>query len=273
MEDEKFLILKKMYVEEKKSTKEIGEYFGVTSKTIRQWLHKCGVELRQSTEINRKYSLDEGYFDSIDTETKSYLLGLLCADGYVPKGKYGVNAVGITLSSKDSELIELLKTELKTDTPIRSIIKHDTEELRVCSVRLAKRLFEIGVTDNKSLTLNIANVIENSGMVNELIPYFLLGYFDGDGGIYKCLGANKKTYQYSISITGTKETCDYFYNFFNEKGFMTKRRKEEGTNNYTYVVSGRNLVEQCLDKLYSTNYQHSLKRKRDKYLELKSPTT
>lgn len=149
----------------------------------------------------------------------------------------------------------------------------NSKEFIVYSAKLSTALFNIGVTNNKSLTLDIGEVIKKAKISDELIPYFLLGYFDGDGGIYKCLGSNKKTYQYSMSVTGTKETCDYFYNFFEQKGFMTKRNKESKSNNYTYVISGKNLTRQCLDKLYSTNYKHSLKRKRDKYLELKSPAT
>ena len=274
MKDEKIETLKRMYVDEKKSTKEIGKYFGVTSKTIREWLHKNNILVRQSSEINRKYALDEEYFFDINTETKSYLLGFICADGYLSRNRYGgVNTIGLAVKEEDVEVINLLQTELKTNTPLRCIEKNKTIELRVCSVKMARHLKLKGVEDNKSLTLNIEEVIEKSSISQELIPYFLLGYFDGDGGIYKYLGSNGKTYQYSMSITGTRETCNYFYRFFEGVGFMTKRNKESDTNNYTYVVSGKNLTRQCLDKLYSTNYEHSLKRKKEKYLELKSPAT
>lgn len=39
----------------------------------------------QSSSINRKHTLNEKYFDKIDTEHKAYWLGFLWADGSISK--------------------------------------------------------------------------------------------------------------------------------------------------------------------------------------------
>lgn len=133
MNEQKLEILKRMYIEEKRSTKEIGQYFGVSTTTVRRWLHRNNIKVRQSTELNRKYTLDESYFDVIDTKNKSYLLGLLCADGYVVCGRLKqVTAVGITLKSSDVEAIELLKKRVKVNSSNKR--QEESEFKRVYSV-------------------------------------------------------------------------------------------------------------------------------------------
>lgn len=44
LDDEK---LYRLYIEEDKNTNEIAEIYNVSSKTIRNWLHKCGIELKE----------------------------------------------------------------------------------------------------------------------------------------------------------------------------------------------------------------------------------
>ena len=95
-----------------------------------------------------------------------------------------------------------------------------------------------------------------------------MGYFDGDGGIYKTKTYNTY-YQYNCSITGTKETCSYFYLFFGEIGFENKRHKDN-KNNTTLQIGGRNQCKKALSKIYQNinDLSFYFKRKYNLYCEL-----
>lgn len=63
------------------------------------------------------------YFEKIDNEHKAYWLGFLYADGYILQGrkekKNESDALGISISQKDTYLLEILKTDLKSENPIK----------------------------------------------------------------------------------------------------------------------------------------------------------
>ena len=147
---------------------------------------------------------------------------------------------------KDENIIFWVKKQLKTDKPIQ--YKSNSTGLVVQNKIITDTLKSYSIIPNKSLKLNIEEVIQKSNIRKDLIPSFLLGYFDGDGGIYKTLTYNKY-YQYSCSITGTLETCEYFKKYFNNIGFLVKRFKNDN-NNYTYQIGGRNKVKEGLSKIY-----------------------
>lgn len=272
--DKNDLIL--LYEAQGKSTKEIAQIYNTTPKTIRLRLHRYNIKVRTSGEENRKYKFNERYFDHIDSPNKAYILGFICADGYIGTNKYGnSDKLGFIIKQNDIYLLDFIRNEIKSKCNIKNKIVNDGiySELIFCSRILCKTLNSYGIIQNKSLILNIKDVINKADIDNELIPSFLLGYYDGDGCIYRWESKDRKRIQYNISVTGTKETCTYFYNFFRNKGFLTKRHKDS-KNNYTYVVSGRNLVIQSLDKLYLSNNLPSvfLTRKHSIYLLAKSPT-
>ena len=68
--------------------------------------------LRNSARA-RKHSLNENFYDILDSEEKTYTLGLFFSDGYVFEKDY---KVGIT--SVDIELLETIKQCLNADNPI-----------------------------------------------------------------------------------------------------------------------------------------------------------
>lgn len=155
---------------------------------------------------------------------------------------------------------------METDKPI--YYKENSVGLVIQNEKIVKTLNNYGITKNKSLIIDIGDVIKKSNMKEELIPAFLLGYFDGDGGIYK--NVSPKGYiQYSCSITGTFETCTYYKTYFDNIGFYTKRHKDN-KNNYTYQIGGRNMVRQGLSNIYSVkdNLTFFFKRKYSLYCEL-----
>ena len=97
----------RLYTEEKWRTKDIALHFNVSTDVIRNRLHKNNVEFRTSSELNRQYYFNEEYFDVIDTKEKAYILGLLCADGWVAKGGNrgaSPNLVGFAFQKRDEEI-------------------------------------------------------------------------------------------------------------------------------------------------------------------------
>ncbi|MDD4779076.1 MAG: hypothetical protein PHT02_00535 [Tissierellia bacterium] len=265
--------LRLLYETQGESTKEIAKLYNTTPKTIRLRLHKYNIPVRTSGEENRKLNVNENYFKDIDTSNKAYVLGLISADGYIGNNRFdnGIT-LGITLKQDDSYILDFIKKDMQATYKIK-IKNKNYYEFYVCSNIICNTLQKYGIIQNKSLILDIKDVITKANIKQNLIPSFLLGYYDGDGCIYQWVSKDGKREQYNINITGTKETCDYFYDFFDNRGFFTKRHKNEN-NNYTYVVSGRNLVVNSLDKLYSTIYIPDvfLARKYSKYLLAKSPT-
>lgn len=253
-----------LYVIQEMSTKDIAKIYSTTSKTIRLRLHKYGFEVRQSTTINRKYKINENYFDSIDTQNKAYVLGLLCADGWLGRNKYGnLNKIGFAFQSKDLELLEFIANELNYTGNIKQA--NGAYTFTLCSTYLASKVSQYEILDNKSLTLDIGAVV--SHIDEGLIPSFILGYFDGDGGIYCSLGSNKKTLQWSCGFTGTKDTCLFLKSYF-DTGFLVDEKSKSGLV-YTYKISGRLKVADALSKLYENHEGYCLKRKRDRFLSCK----
>lgn len=261
-----------LYVNQRKSTKEIAKIYNTTSKTILRKLHKNNIEVRHSNIVNRKYYFNEKYFDSIDTQSKAYTLGLLCADGWIAKSsKSGnLNMIGFMFQDRDIDLIDYLKEEFDAESSKTiQTVNSNAKGVTFCSVYMANKLKELyGITDNKSLTLNIGGVC--NCIRDELVPSFLLGYFDGDGGIYSALGSNRKTIQWSCGFTGTLSTCEFLKSYF-KSGFIVDE-KSKNRLTYTYKISGRKKVVEALERLYSIHNGFCLLRKKEKFLKAKSPT-
>ena len=65
----------------------------------------------------RKYSLNEDYFENINSNNKAYILGFIYADGSI----YG-NYLSIRVSAKDVEILNYIKFELGYGGNIRDYI-------------------------------------------------------------------------------------------------------------------------------------------------------
>lgn len=251
--------------------KQIAELLEVTLGHVKYTVEKYGLRKRgnkKQSSCKQKYKINEEYFDTIDTSNKAYLLGLIIADGWTTVG----STVGLTLKEEDKYILEFLKKELESEHPITKHKKYNANNFGFSNIHISDTLKSYGIVPNKSLIIDIGNVIEKAKIPNELISCVLLGYYDGDGCIYHYVkDTTPKRSQYNISITGTLETCQYFKSFFDNLGFFTKRHKENNNNNYTYVVSGVNIMIKCLDKLYNNLPTIFLQRKYHVYLWSKSP--
>ena len=153
----------------------------------------------------RKYSLDESFFDTIDTESKAYWLGFISADGYV-------NHSGVTfgLKATDAGHLERFLADLGSSSPVRfgtSIVNGKQRQYArasVCSTMMSESLMALGVTRNKSLTISPCTAIPP-----ELERHYWRGVFDGDG----CIIPMKNKQAYRMSLVGTRAMLDGFAAF------------------------------------------------------------
>lgn len=163
---------------EGKNSNEIAHIVGHSRGNVWKLLKSLDLD---STD-NSQYSVDETYFQKIDSQEKAYALGWWYSDGNVmPDGK-----IRVCIKEDDIEIVEWLKTQLKYEGPLYHKPARNTSkpqvELCINRMTLANQLINLGCTPHKSMTLKCPSYDIIS---QELFHHFIRGYFDGDGSVSK----------------------------------------------------------------------------------------
>lgn len=217
----------------------------------------------------KKYTVDDTFFNVINTEEKAYILGFICADGYVSK-----HDLQIQVSAKDIDILYKIKKALKSthiikemwkDNPYKSTQNKRIKQVRVriASSDLVKPLIDMGLADHKTYTLN-SSILKH--VPKYLVRDFLRGYFDGDGNVFFGKRYNSGV-KYNINVCGNQE---FLLNTF-QKYFPTvnKLYKDKYSKQcYTWKISSKARVLEFLQYLY---YNSSIFLNR-KYLVYKKAT-
>ena len=187
------------------SAKVISKDFGITPPSIYGLLKRRKIERRTYSESSRRYTLNETYFDNINTEEKAYFLGFLYADGYNNETR---GVVELSCSEKDKEILEKFSKLVDSNKPVRFIESNGAKSCRIdlCSRKLCSALNAIGCVQTKTFKLKFPLLKE------DLISHFIRGYFDGDG----CLsyGTTPKdnifgnAFNSVITFVSTEEFCN-----------------------------------------------------------------
>lgn len=190
---------------------EIAKYFGLKPHQIYYILKKHKVTTRTNVENSRRYNANLDFFQTIDSEEKSYWLGFVFADGSV--GSYGPNktenAFKLDLGIKDINHLHKLNKALESNHPILTYknkspySKNGVEfgRLKICSKLFCDHLRDKGCVDNKTLTL-----LPPKNVPQELERHFIRGYVDGDGSIKV---QKNTTSKYRLGICGTQEILEW----------------------------------------------------------------
>lgn len=189
------------YQTRKYTCTQIGKEYGTSGDNIAKLLKRRGIDV--SNLYRRKYTLNEYYFDVIDTEHKAYWLGLLYADGCNFRKN---NVITIELQEKDKEILEKFNYDIESNRPImiknkKTESSQNTLSIRFNSKHLSIRLFELGCINCKSLTLRFPTPEQ---VPEHLLRHWLRGMWDGDGN-YNLL---KRTTSATASICGTIFVCE-----------------------------------------------------------------
>lgn len=220
---------------------EIGKKLNIKQGTVALNLTKRGYTSIPQTVLQRKYKINETFFDVIDTEEKAYFLGLLYADGcvYLPR-----RSVLLTLNWKDKELLEKLNKLIYPNKKLRIVKARGTTEkmysLQIYSKHVSNTVIEKGCIEAKTHTLQFP--IENQ-VPEYLHNHFIRGHFDGDG----CISTN-------ISMVGNVEFIEKVQEILMEKCNLNKTklsvRRKESPNIVTMTYGGTNVVKRIRDYLY-----------------------
>lgn len=184
------------YVMQRLSADKIAKLMHINRKTVYNTLKKNNLKSRTLAQAAMKYTCNEKFFESIDTEEKAYWLGALYADGNV--SQYKTQSGKIFLSSIDKHwVIRFMSSIESTNKPTREFHKKYQKEIwkaQITSTKMFNDLVGLGCVPRKSLIITFPK------LVSHLIPHFIRGYFDGDGtvGVYQ----NLKTHKWKMLKSG-----------------------------------------------------------------------
>ena len=244
-------------------SKEIGEYEQSVANLLRRYSH---------LPKRVPYLIDESYFEKIDSVDKAYFFGLIAADGSMVENGNN-HQMTISLQSEDKYILELLRTSMKAEVPVREYAqsyqrKDDyiytqsrfvTGNKKICSDLIAH-----GIIPRKSKTLGaLLQEVEESYKID-----FVRGYFDGNGSIFKSItsGTQEKNY---ITFRGTEEILSDIKNYLeigNTKIYFGKG-SAEGTGTYTWRFGAKKDIIKFKQAIYHENVgDFYLTRKKEKFL-------
>lgn len=262
------------------SQEKIAKHFKISPKMVSKIMHENNIHIRTNREQALKYTVDENFFETIDTEEKAYWLGFLYADGYIVSERKGQNGkcVGLTLSEQDISHLEKFKKSLNFTGNIRKYISKNKSfntkpycKIIISSSKLADDLIDKGCFENKTFILKYPT---EKQVPLHLQKHFIRGYIDGDGTITFTLKKNKNItdkycYDYELKMVGTKELLTGIKKAIGkDKCLFRQRFPERNNNNYYFSLGGNKQVLEMLDYLYgdSTIY---LDRKYERYINFK----
>jgi hypothetical protein len=265
----------------------ISEYKTKTSQTIAEELgwksHHCVTRLLKRLNVQRReqhaipiHTVNQDYFENIDSLEKAYLLGFIAADGCVscPIGRSW--KLIISLGIKDRLHLESICKVLQSDYPISNVYTKSTFGLdnyckwfwksttQIYNKKLVNDLIKHKITPKKSLTLDWPTTIPP-----EFMSGYLLGFFDGDGWA----SVSKDRIDSGRPKWQTFSVCSGSYGFL--ELYAKKLSKITGIEVKTpYIVKGKlsefrlgyNAYEDCR-KIYNILYSNAnvyLERKKKK---------
>ena len=237
--------------QEGKTAKEISSLLGLKyHQPVYNYFRKKGWE-RNGKGGKRIYNVNENFFKCINTEEKAYILGFICADGHIEKDR-----LAITVSVKDKDILEKIKKALNSNHPIKEVEKENPYqntdrkkllllELKVNSVELVKPLFNMGLTTNKTYTLD-SSILKY--IPKYLMRDFLRGYFDGDGNVF--FGVRYTSgYKYNINVCGNEDfLLNSFQTYFPSKNKLYKDLYSKQC--YVWKISQKDKVKDFMYYLY-----------------------
>lgn len=274
------------YIDNKMTLRELSlKYLGTEEQypTIKQVLVDNNIELRDKSEVKilrdekygnklngRKHDLNFDYFKTW-TSDMAYTLGFIASDGNI-KG----TRLKISVKSSDVDVLEKIKESIKYTGDIHlekskcNGKDFDTATLYIHSKDLCGDLKSLNIIENKSLVLNMDEVIPNEYKID-----FIRGYFDGDGSIGSMYptnskGIRSKKIQIRFRIcSGSYDILKLVVDEFERLGIKRVNIKKSKNKQLYNIEYSTNSALRIYDLIYKEDSIY-LNRKKNRFDEIKS---
>lgn len=214
-----------------KSTIEIANIKNVNRETIAKELFRK----RKIPKKRQGYSLNENFFENIDSEIKAYLAGFFYADGCLTN-----SSIQVLIQERDLEVLEFFRDNISPDKPIHrydyrhnGVNRQPQVKYKITSKKIYDDLIKLGYTERKTY-----NDFSMKFVPQNLKSHFIRGFIDGDGGwVFKSIGFSKKDSRYKyikrlsmVSLCGT--LMNEIKEYFNELGIKSSLHSRNTKNMY-----------------------------------------
>lgn len=231
----------------------------VSKYTISNVIYRNNLTMRDVSKCQRKISLNEDYFEKIDSEEKAYWLGFLSEDGSC----HSKTRIELGLQDQDYSHLEKFKKSIESEHEIKRRIKHDKKtgkthygwRIQFRCKKMFDDLKKLGVVERKSYTLKQCLFVPKEFEVD-----YVRGLIDGDGS----LSFSTELQYYSVSLIGTYDICKYFIKFIANKLNWIEREPLKSNDSAEYYAhfGGRNISKDIVELLYK-NAKIFLERKNE----------
>lgn len=252
------MLFNKLHQEGNMSLRQIAKQYNTSHGVIKKHLTKHGYSYAK-----RKYSLNEDYFNELNDPQKLYFLGWIYSDGCVfnhPDKRH--KGLSFKLQKKDSYILEYFKKLLQAEHPIKYerttsgyCIGSEYAQITIGSSKIYNVLLKYGLMPRKTFLLKYPHHI-----VTDHRP-FILGVFDGDGGI----SFNPVRKMASFTISGTEDVLVGISDVFQKEIGLEPNKLSKQKSIYQLSYGGVKPVVRIAEWLYSWNPPIYLKRKKEKF--------
>lgn len=235
--------IKRLYHDEKLSAIDIGDKYGISRKTVWQYMIRHGIETRDKTQARRlalkagrisqlHYDIDENFF-AIWTAQMAWVLGLMFTDGNMCAGPSGV--LTASLASIDLSLLEKVRSAMHSTHPIKKnhqSLGGSIYSFLFCRRKINEALVNFGVTPKKSLTIKFPYV------PRPYLSHFIRGIFDGDGSVFFEARSRKSPLRVFF-VSGSREFIEALEQNLNKNAGLSNQTiysRPQGTSfNFKYA--------------------------------------
>lgn len=232
-------------------SKEIENKYNLNRHYFLKLLKKYNILLK-----DHRIKLNENYFETINSSSKAYYLGFIAGDGSLRYNKvHNAYTLTISLHTKDIDILEKFKKDLDSEHKINTIqrldkrfnVMRDNCYISISNNKLCTDLIKNGIKIEKSSDLSIPSCI-----TDELMPHFIRGLSDSDGGWH--FKSNDATWGFVSSILSFSEevkkiimkncNLDFIHSYPNAKN-------EEKITCWRFQWGGNIQCKRIYDYLYS----------------------
>lgn len=215
---------------------QIAQLYNTRGDKIRLLLEKYGVTVVDF----EAYSINDKFWEHIETEEQAWALGLMITDGWVNKNYFALQLI-------DLETVEKFKTILQYGGKITTRLskfenRQDQYNITINNTKMVKDLEKFGVVRAKSFD----TFLPGFDLVPEhLYPPLLRGLYEGDGSIRKN----------NLVITGTHKLLtgiqDFWRMIFPNIEFSLQYQSQTGKDTYNLCLYRNDGIKRCLDFIYN----------------------